>query len=119
MGSARQTLRSPPGTRTMTELSRRSFLAASAAGLAAGLVRGAEPRGSLAPKFQVGLISYNVAANWDLPTVLRVCKAVGIPAFEARTTHKHGIEPTLTPEQRKDVRRQFADAGVKFWSSGT
>jgi sugar phosphate isomerase/epimerase len=106
----------------MSDLSRRSFLAAGA-GLAATAALGRTQEPSAAAKspvkFQVGLISYNVAANWDLPTVLRICKAAGIPAFEARTTHKHGIEPSLTADQRKDVKKQFADAGVKFWSSGT
>lgn len=108
--------RNPP----MSNLSRRSFLAAAGAGLAATWhIRADEPPGSPPPKFQLGLVSYNVAAGWDLPTVLRICTAVGIPAFEARTTHKHGIEPTLTADQRKDVKRQFADAGVRFLSCGT
>ena len=43
---------------------------------------------------KLGLISYNVAQDWDLPTVLKNCKAAGIEGFEARTGHKHGIEPT-------------------------
>jgi sugar phosphate isomerase/epimerase len=106
----------------MSDLSRRSFLAASA-GLAVSAALGRADEkpssGPTAPKFQVGLVSYNVAAKWDLPTVLRICKSAGIPAFEARTTHGHGIEPTLTPDQRKDVKARFADAGVKFLSCGT
>lgn len=99
----------------MSDFSRRSFLAAAGTGLlAARVAPAASP-----PKFQVGLVSYNVAAKWDLPTVLRICKAAGIPAFEARTTHGHGIEPALTADQRKAVKGQFADSGVKFLSCGT
>ena len=104
----------------MSHPSRRSFLAASGAAVLAGpaALRAADTAAPT-PKFQPGLVSYNVAANWDLPTVLRLCKATGFAAFEARTTHKHGIEPALTADQRKAVKRQFADSGVKFLSCGS
>ena len=104
----------------MPHLSRRSFLAAAgAAPLALGAVRGEEPRGSSAPKFQLGLVTYNVAKDWDLPTILRVCQATGVAAVESRTTHKHGVEPSLSADARKDVRKRFADSGVVFWGCGS
>lgn len=103
----------------MPLLNRRDFLTASAA-LPLAVVR---PTASAAtdssPKFRLGLVTYNVAATWDLPTLLKVCREVGIAAVECRTTHRHGVEPALTPERRKDVRRQFADAGIVFWGCGT
>jgi sugar phosphate isomerase/epimerase len=70
-------------------------------------------------KFRLGIVTYNIAANWDLPTILRVCKHVGLSPVELRTTHKHGVEPSLTKDQRKDVRKRFADAGVEVWGCGT
>jgi sugar phosphate isomerase/epimerase len=99
----------------MSELSRRSFLAA------AGVAPFALPALARADeaKFQLGLVTYNVPKDWDLPTILKICKEVGIAAVECRTTHKHGVEPTLTADQRKDVKKQFADAGVVFWGCGT
>jgi sugar phosphate isomerase/epimerase len=101
----------------MPTFSRRSFLAAGAAALATPSL--AFPAGEDAAKFKIGLVTYNVAANWDLPSILRVCRDVGIAAVECRTTHKHGVEPSLTRAQRKDVKKQFADAGVVFWGCGT
>ena len=103
----------------MNTLSRRTFLAATAIGVTEAvrtpLAFGADkPR-----KFELGLITYNVAKDWDLQTVLKVCKEVGIAAVECRTTHKHGVEPSLTAEQRAEVKKQFADSGVVFWGSGT
>jgi len=71
------------------------------------------------PKFRLGLVTYNLAASWDLATLLRVCKKTGISPIELRTTHKHGVEPSLTKEQRKDVRKRFADAGIDIWGCGT
>lgn len=104
----------------MNTLSRREFLAASAA-LAA--TAGSRPPLAAAAeqpaKFKLGLVTYNVAKDWDLPTLLKICKETGIAAVECRTTHKHGVEPSLTPEQRKDVKKQFADSGVVFWGCGS
>ncbi len=97
-------------------LDRRSFLAAGAAALASPLLtRAAED----APKFKLGIVTYNVPATWDLPTILKTCQKVGIAAVECRTTHKHGVEPTLTADERKTVKKQFADAGIVFWGCGS
>jgi len=96
--------------------SRREFLAASAA---AAALPSLLPAADAPPKFKLGLVTYNVAATWDLPTILKTCQTVGIAAVECRTTHKHGVEPGLTPDQRKDVKKRFADSGVKFWGSGS
>lgn len=98
-------------------ISRRRFLQTATASLALtapSALAAAEP-----PRFQLGLVTYNVAKDWDLPTILKVCRQVGIAAVECRTTHKHGVEPSLTAEQRKMVRQQFADSGVVFWGCGT
>src|SRR5262249_33571108 len=109
----------PYRVRPMTP-TRRQFVAAAAA---AGLTRPAFAADSKPephpPLFKLGMVTYNVAAQWDLPTILKVCKAVGIAAVECRTTHKHGIEPTLSAEQRQAVKKQFADSGVAFWGCGS
>jgi sugar phosphate isomerase/epimerase len=70
-------------------------------------------------KFTLGLVTYNVAAKWDLPTLLGICKRVGISPIELRTTHAHGVEPSLSKAQRADVKKQFADSGVRFWGCGS
>ena len=68
-----------------------------------------------APRFRLGLVTYNIAADWTLDTLLKNCKAVGISPVELRTTHKHGVEPTLSKEERKEVKSKFADAGIEIW----
>jgi sugar phosphate isomerase/epimerase len=99
---------------------RRRFLqaGAAAAGLAAIPAPAAAPSDQ-GPRFRLGLVTYNIAAAWDLPALLKVCKTVGISPVELRTTHKHGVEPTLSKEERKEVRQRFADAGVAIWGCGT
>src|SRR5262249_16819449 len=102
---------------------RRQFLAASAATAASGALAPAQAQTTKPalnpPPFRLGMVTYNVAAQWDLPTILKVCKTVGIAAVECRTTHKHGVEPTLSADQREEVKKRFADSGIIFWGCGS
>src|SRR5437868_5955620 len=105
----------------MSSLSRRSFLYAGGGCLASQLVA---PKIEVAPAerkrlFRLGIVTYNIATNWDLPTILKVCKTVGLSPVELRTTHKHGVEPALGKAQRSEVRKRFADAGIVLWGCGT
>ena len=104
----------------MHEFSRRGFLAGAGAMAGAGLL-GAEATAAQpataepgALKYRLGIVTYNIAANWDLPTLLRICRGVGLSPVELRTTHRHGVEPSLSPQARKDVRQRFAD-GEHQW----
>lgn len=103
----------------MNNLSRRSFLAAAGAIASGGLGVPLATAAEQPLKFKLGLVTYNVPATWDLATILKVCKEVGIAAVECRTTHKHNVEPQLSAAERKDVKKQFADSGVVFWGSGS
>ncbi len=105
-------------------MTRREFAKAAAAAATGGLLARTSVAASATPdepprRFRLGLVSYNVAKDWDLPTILKVCREVGIAAVECRTTHRHGVEPSLSPAQRKEVRQRFADAGIVFWGCGT
>jgi sugar phosphate isomerase/epimerase len=71
------------------------------------------------PKYRLGLVTWNLASTWDLKTLLELCSKVKISPVELRTTHKHGVEPTLNKEQRQEVKRRFAAAGVEFWGCGS
>ncbi len=103
-------------------MQRREFLAAAGVGAAAATAEAqqpAQPRPAQAPPFRLGIVTYNIAATWDVPTILRICRSVGLASVELRTTHRHGVEPTMTAAQRREVRQQFADAGVEIWGCGT
>jgi sugar phosphate isomerase/epimerase len=101
-------------------MQRRQFLQTGAV-VAAGVVAPTElpANDDKAVRFRLGLVTYNLAASWDLDTLLGVCQRVGISPVELRTTHKHGVEPSLSKDRRKEVRRRFADAGVAVWGCGT
>lgn len=68
---------------------------------------------------QLGLVTYNLAAEWDIDTMIAACEATGFGAVELRTTHAHGVEPSLTPEQRAEVRAKFEGTDVRLWGLGS
>ena len=76
-------------------------------------------RARAAGGFHLGLVTYNVAKEWDLDTILRLCREAGLEGVEFRTTHAHGVERTLAPAERKDVKKKCADAGMMQTSLGT
>jgi sugar phosphate isomerase/epimerase len=106
----------------MVKVNRRRFLQAAGAASVSGLASGSTSPAaddSARVKYRLGIVTYNIAADWDLATILKVCKQVGLSPVELRTTHKHGVEPLLSKEQRQEVRKRFADSGIDFWGCGT
>ncbi len=71
------------------------------------------------PKFHLGIVTYNIAKDWDIATIIKNCTAAKIEGVELRTSHKHGVEVTLTKEERAEVKKRFADSPVKLWSLGS
>jgi sugar phosphate isomerase/epimerase len=71
------------------------------------------------PPMKLGLVTYQMAATWDIPTIIRKCKATGFEGVELRTTHAHGVEPSIGSDRRKEVRALFGDSGITLWGLGT
>jgi sugar phosphate isomerase/epimerase len=63
---------------------------------------------------KLGLMSYNLAKDWDIDTIIQNCKETGFEHIELRTTHAHGVEVTLSKEQRQAVRQRFENAGLRI-----
>ena len=68
---------------------------------------------------QLGLVTYQWGAAWDLPTIIKNCEATGFRGVELRSTHKHGVEPTLSEAERAEVAKRFADSRVELVGLGT
>jgi sugar phosphate isomerase/epimerase len=68
---------------------------------------------------KVGTVTYNIAKDWDIPTIIKNLTEVGMDAVELRTTHKHGVEISLSPAERAEVRKRFEDSPVKIGGLGT
>jgi sugar phosphate isomerase/epimerase len=63
---------------------------------------------------KLGLMSYNLAKDWDIATIIKNCTETKFEHVELRTTHAHGVEVTLSKAQRQEVRQRFEDAGLKI-----
>jgi sugar phosphate isomerase/epimerase len=68
---------------------------------------------------KLGSVTYNVLKDWDLETVIKKLEEAGFEAVELRTGHKHGVEPSLTAEERSKVRARFERSSVRLLSYGT
>ena len=41
---------------------------------------------------KLGTVTYNLARNWDISTIIKRCSATGFKGVELRTTHAHKVE---------------------------
>lgn len=105
----------------VTKWTRRDVLASVVAGGAAVTATGWATLGITSPAMaaekkgagmRFGLVTYQWGKDWDLPTLLANLVRANTLGVELRTTHKHGVEPTLTANEREVVRKRFVDAGV-------
>jgi len=69
--------------------------------------------------YHLGMVTYNLAQDWDIQTIIKNCTEAKFEGVELRTSHKHGVEVTLTKDQRAEVKKRFADSPVKLWSLGS
>jgi len=68
---------------------------------------------------KLGTVTYNIAKDWDIPTIIKNLGDLGFDGVELRTTHKHGVEITLSAAERADVRKQFESSPVRIGGLGS
>jgi len=100
---------------------RRDFLSSLAVAPALAALRPHQnPRPSSDRRgLKLGTVTYNIAKDWDLPTLIKNLTAAGFDAVELRTTHKHGVEIALPPAARAEVRKRFEGSTVRIGGLGT
>jgi len=105
----------------MRKLDRRQFMGsamamAAGASLARPAVAVETARGA---KMRLGLVTYLWGKDWDLPTLISNCEKSKVLGVELRTTHAHGVEPSLTTAERVEVKKRFADSPVEMVGIGS
>jgi sugar phosphate isomerase/epimerase len=68
---------------------------------------------------KVGLVTYNLAKDWDVPTIIKNCTETKFEGVELRTGHAHGVELSLSKAQRAEVKKRFADSPVTLAQLGS
>ena len=101
-------------------LPRREFLQQSIALGAMGLLPWSAAAVAANGKgMKMGLVTYLWGKDWDVPTIIKNCTAASVLGVELRTEHAHGVEPSLSPTARKEVKNKFGDSAVKIVGLGT
>jgi sugar phosphate isomerase/epimerase len=99
---------------------RRRFLQTSALLFSApALTPAARASAQANPGFHLGCVTYNLLKDFDLDSIIRMLQGAGFEGVELRTTHKHGVEPSIGPAERAKVRQKFERSKVRLVSYGT
>jgi sugar phosphate isomerase/epimerase len=117
-------------TLSAVKTNRRTFLTQSAVGagvlgllptFAAEKAPAAKPAGFLTrePAMKLGTVTYNLAQDWDIETIIKNCEAAQFQGVELRTTHAHKVEVNLGKDERDRVRKRFADSAVELMGLGS
>ncbi len=68
---------------------------------------------------KIGLVTYQLASRWDVPTIIKNCIETRFEGVELRTTHAHKVEPSLSRTEREEVKKRFEDSPVDLVSLGS
>ena len=68
---------------------------------------------------KLGTVTYNLAKDWNIETIIKNCTEAKFQGVELRTTHAHGVEVKLNKPERAEVKKRFADSPVQMWSLGS
>ncbi|MDG2423157.1 MAG: TIM barrel protein [Phycisphaerales bacterium] len=101
-------------------IDRRQVLATAAGTLAAmSLKSWAWDQVSPPVSMRFGLVTYLWGQDMPLPSLLEASRAGGVDGLELRTTHAHGVEPSLGKEDRARIKSMIADSGVTLVGLGS
>ncbi|MHC4501379.1 MAG: sugar phosphate isomerase/epimerase, partial [Planctomycetota bacterium] len=75
--------------------------------------------GKRGSEMRFGLVTYLWGKDWDLPTLIKNCETTKVLGVELRTQHAHGVESSLSAQQRREVKKRFANSPVVLVGLGT
>tara|TARA_B100000902_G_scaffold255514_1_gene241949 strand:+ start:132 stop:899 length:768 start_codon:yes stop_codon:yes gene_type:complete len=68
---------------------------------------------------KLGLVTYNLAHEWDFETLEHNCNEAGFAGVELRTQHAHGVEINLGQNERKMFKKRFSDSPLEVVGLGS
>lgn len=71
------------------------------------------------PNMKLGTVTYNLAQDWDIETIIKNCEAAKFEGVELRTSHAHKVEVGLTRTERETVKKRFQDSKVELMGLGS
>src|SRR5256712_4007161 len=107
-------------TLRVMKTNRRHFLKTASLGAGAlGLLESAELSAAVErqtsfltkpPRMKLGTVTYNLAQDWDIETIIKNCEAARFDGVELRTGHAHKVEVALSTPEREQVKQRFANS---------
>lgn len=68
---------------------------------------------------KLGLVTYQWAKDWDVPTIIKNCTEANIPGVELRVEHAHNVHLGLNAAERRKVKEQFDASPIEIVGMGT
>lgn len=68
---------------------------------------------------KLGMVTYQLGQDWTIDMIIKNCEAAAFQGVELRTSHKHGVEVTLSKEERDRVKSAFKDSNVELMGLGS
>ena len=62
---------------------------------------------------KIGVMTYTIAKDWDIETIIKNLSEAGYQAVELRTTHAHKVETDLSSAQREEVKKRFRNSPLE------
>ena len=61
----------------------------------------------------LGLMTWTLAKDWDIDTIIKNLSETNYQSVELRTTHAHGVEVSLNSRERAEVKKRFEDSPIE------
>ena len=108
------------------KINRRQWLQAAGFGLGAASILGpvtlgaaVEAKSDRKTRMRLGTVTYNLAKDWKIETIIKNCEATKFEGVELRTEHAHGVEVGLSQDQRAEVKKRFENSKVQLMGLGS
>jgi len=62
---------------------------------------------------KLGVMTYTLAKDWNIDTIIKNLSEAGYQSVELRTTHAHGVEVSLSKKERAEVKKRFEDSPLE------
>lgn len=70
-------------------------------------------------EMKLGFVTYLWGKDWDQDTLIKNLTASKVLGVELRVEHAHKVSPSLSKEERLQVKKKFADSPVEIVGMGT
>lgn len=74
---------------------------------------------SVAVPLKLGLVTYQWGKDMALADLLATCEKTHFEGVELRSTHRHGVEPSMSASARSEAKKRFADSTVALVGLGS